>query len=149
MNSGTYLAEVKDCKVGKDKKGFMLITLKIEVIVEGGKEILYKNLSFSGKAKEYSLKALAICGWHGTTTSDLIGSENFQPVEIEVVVVDEEYNGKMHPVISFINVPGGGGNFKGLSKDELLKSGMEEDLASQIKNLGVEPRVVGGSDIPF
>lgn len=81
--------------------------VKIVMQLEGGGSLTWTGW-LTGGATEITVKALRAMGWQGDDLSDLstVGS-----VDCELVVEEEEYNGKWYPKIKFVNVPGGGAKF--------------------------------------
>lgn len=58
----------------------------------------------SEKAFDRTIESLRICGWTGDDLADLAGLDTN---EVNLVVKNEEYNGKTYPKIQFVNRPGG------------------------------------------
>ena len=146
---GKFLAHVIGSNVSKDKNGVPLICLEIEAEEFGTKQKFWKYLSFAGGAKKYSLITLGICGFHGETLADLIGTDNFQPVEIEVVLeMMEDGKGGTKLGIKYINDPDS--VQKGMTKDEAKL--MNVNIAAEMAALNIHPRlcrVPKEEEIPF
>ena len=146
---GKFLAKIVDSNVSKDKNGVPLVCLTIEAEEFGTKEKFWKYLSFAGGAKKISLINLGICGFHGETLADLIGTDNFQPVEIEVVLemMDDGKGGKKLGV-KYINDPDA--VQKGMTREEAKM--MNVNIAAEMAALNIHPRLCSvpkDDTIPF
>lgn len=102
---GKYVAQVVSHKIGTASTGTEQIELEFFVPLENDNVRAF--LYFSEKAWQRSVEALKVCGWDGVdfATLDGLGS-----TEVEIVVDEEVYEGKVRYKVKWINPSGGGGS---------------------------------------
>ena len=111
--AGTYIANVEPTSFGwfdKSSKGTPSIRLKL-VIAEGpetGRSIDY-HAWLSDNAVDNSIRTLAEAfGWDGDLISLQNGHDPFSGKDVEIVVENESYNGKLRTKVRWLNALGGG-----------------------------------------
>lgn len=135
MDNGTYRAKVLNNVFAKSQnKGTPSIKIKVETAFNLKDpntpvvEHLYGDLYLSDKAYENSFNTLENAfGWAGDNLIELNDPDRLAGVEVDVVVENEEYDGKTNPKIKFFNKPGGG-QIKQLDANDV------DDFMSTISN---------------
>lgn len=94
LPTGIYTARVirgsEQYAVSKNGDLQLALDMRIETPEFQGEEMT-TVLQFAGKAKEWSLKKLRLCGW---STNDIDNLAGIDANPVPVRVFDEEYNGK-------------------------------------------------------
>jgi hypothetical protein len=99
-----YLARAKDWALSETSKGDAQIVVYFEISTpEAEMAAITWYGYFSEKAWERTVESLRHCGWQGADLTDLSGLGD---KEVELVIEDEEYDGKVRPKVRWINKPG-------------------------------------------
>jgi hypothetical protein len=120
MQAGRHLVTVISTKLGKAGTGKEQIAVEFQ---NGRGEHATWYGSFSEKALPYTLKALENCDWDGESdgwnVSVLCRKGSIVGHEAEIVLEEEEYQGKARIKVSWVNRvgEGGGGMKEVLSED--------------------------------
>lgn len=117
VKPGTYLAHVKEYGVIPPKAEGKAPKVTITFEVGGGDTITYFG-AMSPEGAEYTMKNLLRCGFKSDDLSALASEGAFDGREVEIVVANEEYNGKSYTKVKWIN-EAGGQKFKTLAKNEV------------------------------
>lgn len=162
---GTYAAVATDHQWGKSKSDKTQIVIVFQILdgPQTGQYITWYGY-FSGKAAKITMKALRTCGWKGDDLAEL-GVLNQR---VSIVVEHEEYEGKTHAKVQWINPPGGGIALKNpLAPNDLrmfaaqMKAKCAEvgEVAGEKvevqrteappQDFGEEPPPIGDGEIPF
>lgn len=109
IETGKHLAKIVDCGIKKSKAGNNMAFLAFE-LSETGQRITWNGSLKEGKAQEITLKTLLSCGFNGDWEAFASApAMNFifanPDKEFELVVVEEEWSGKVFPKIQYINDP--------------------------------------------
>ena len=90
------------------EKNTPCLSLKWEVKVDG--EHVYSSHWLTDAAFPYTMKLLTeVLGWDaGDDLNDWNGTGNFVGMECDLVLAEEEYNGKVSTKVKFVNRKGGG-----------------------------------------
>lgn len=115
ITAGKYTARVEAFRAGMHTKkdtGETFPKIELDFLVTAppsaeGEHITH-TLYFSPRGKpELGFKALTACGWDGVSEDELDGLGS---VDVELVVEEREYNGKMYPQVKWVNsLQGAGG----------------------------------------
>jgi hypothetical protein len=100
---GTHRARAGEVALGVKKSGKEHVAVMF-TITQGdakGRTISWDGY-FSDGAVVRTLESLRHCGWTGETLGDLSGIGD---VEVDLVIDDEEYNGKTYDRVKWINKP--------------------------------------------
>lgn len=73
----------------------------VTFLLEGGQRLTWYGY-FTEKTEERTFESLRYCGWEGTDLSDLTGIDRN---EVELVVEEEEYDGKVKSKVQWVNRP--------------------------------------------
>ena len=121
IEPGTYKAKLIDYGITESSNGKPTVVLKF--INENGDEISHW-MYLTEKAQPYTAKTLMVFGYNGEDLTQLAaGTEGGlldTTKEVEIVMENEEWEGKTRCKVKWINEPGGGG-FKKLAKAEATK----------------------------
>lgn len=134
MPVGRHVAKVRGQVVlGRTSKGKEQIVVQFEN-AEGQHATWYGF--FSSAALPYTLERLETCGWDGEAdgwnVSKLHRSDKLAGNEVELVIEEEEYDGKKTPKIRWINEVGGGAVADPMDSEEASRFG--EELAQTIRS---------------
>lgn len=106
-------ARAKSTSVGESKSnGNLQVGVLFEITDPSqpeGSTITYYG-TVTEKSLEYVYAALQVCGWKGDMLSDfddLDDASKLLPNEVELIIEDEEYKGRMTPKVKFVNRIGG------------------------------------------
>lgn len=99
MGCGTHIAKVKNAVLSESSKGTPQVILSFQ---NQAGEHIDAYLYLSDKALERTEKALRACGWVGDDISELM-RDGVDLKEVEIVVEDEEYDGKVRTKVKWIN----------------------------------------------
>ena len=112
MKPGKYIAKARSGRLAHTGTGREQIALDCAT-VDTGETITWYGLfgdepvTDAGETiTDLTFKALRVFGWKGNDLTDLAGIENN---EVELVVVHEEWKGKVSSKVKFVNKPGGMG----------------------------------------
>jgi hypothetical protein len=108
--AGKFLAKCtgeKDVQFGYTKNNHEQIALEFELLNEGyeGQRVQWFGTFANEKSIEIAVKALRACGWQGDNLTDLSGIDQN---EVELDIGYEEYLGKRHLRVRWVNRPGSG-----------------------------------------
>lgn len=105
INPGTYVAKAESYDFGVSDKNteFVTVTFRIEEGENIGERINW-NGYFTEKTTQRTLESLRYCGWSGDNVADLSGIEKNL---VQIVVKNEEYQGKTYTKIEWVNRLGG------------------------------------------
>jgi hypothetical protein len=115
--NGVFAARAEAAQLTKTSKGDPQVLVVFEILSPGpqqGSKIGWYGF-FTPKTQERTLEALYACGWHGPDLTDLSGVGDR---EVEIVVEEEEYQGKVRSKVRWVNVPGRGANISPLPVNE-------------------------------
>ncbi len=106
MENGTYRAKGIQGALGKTKGGKERVAVSFQLLdAEGNptQPIAWFGY-FTEKTFDRTIQALRLCGWEGDDISDLTGIDRN---EVSLVIENEEYEGKVHAKVQWVNAPGG------------------------------------------
>lgn len=128
LQPGYYRGRAIEWGLGKTEKGTRHVAVRFQTLDEQerpGESIAWYGY-FTDKTTERTLESLQHCGWEGTDITDLSGIERN---EVQLVVQHEEYEGKVHARVAWVNRPGGGG----IAIKAPLDEGEKADFARDVK----------------
>lgn len=100
-----YTAKAKAWGLGETDKGTEEIAVEFEILTEGAHvERITWHGYFSDKTWERTVESLRYMGWEGNDLADVQGLDMN---EVELVVEDEEYQGKVYAKVRWVNRMGG------------------------------------------
>lgn len=124
ITPGTYVAQPVDCGISETKKGNpqTFVTFFIPQIE---KKITWFGGLTSEKAIEITGAALIRCGFRGTDLSALTQGVSVldQNKQVELVIENDEWEGKIYTRVKWVNEVGGG------LKDKLDQAGAAQKMA--------------------
>lgn len=125
-------------QLGYTSKGTEQIVVEFELLDEqwAGRTMTWYGF-FSEKTQERTIESLRIAGWSADDLTDMTG---LGMSEVSLAVDHEEYKGKMHASIAFVNKPGG---LKSPMSDAQRKA-----FAARMKGAAVASRVNGANGAP-
>jgi hypothetical protein len=92
-------AQVDHSQLGESSKGTPRVEVAFNFLDEHGEGIVYMGYLTKGSI-ERTVKDLRTMGWKGNDPGDLSGID---ANEVELVVDDEEYNGKRYDKVKWVN----------------------------------------------
>lgn len=98
LPDGTYLATALEATLGAADTGTPYIGVLFH-LKEAGTKLTWRGF-FTEKTQERTIDALRACGWKGDDLSE-VGFPTGN--EVEVVVKNEEWEGKVYPRILWVN----------------------------------------------
>lgn len=105
MMQRKYLARAKDWALSETKNGTEQIAVYFEISTpEADIPAITWFGFFTDKTWERTIESMRICGWTG---SDLTKIEGLDANEVELVIEDEEHEGRVRPKVRWVNKPGG------------------------------------------
>ena len=116
IEAGTHVARVIDVELGESRNGKEQLVLKFQIIDENDPdygETINAYRYFTGGAAEWTIKDMRTCGWTGYDMFSLT-ADDF-PNDVEIVVENEEYNGKVYTKVRWINPIGGRPGIQGVT----------------------------------
>jgi hypothetical protein len=128
LEKGFYRARAVEYALGKTEKGNRQVAVRFQTFDSEdrpGEQITWYGY-FTEKTAERTLESLQHCGWEGDDITDLAGIERN---EVQLVVEHEEYEGKTHARVAWVNRAGGGGIAIKAPLDEAEKV----DFAREVK----------------
>jgi len=147
MEPGKYNAKVVDYFMSETRAGNPQVVLKF--MMEDGNTI-YHYMSLSEKAQPYTAKTLAVLGYEGQDVNLLADGPKTNILNlsktVELVLDNEEWNGKVNLKVKWVNELGGT-NFKKLAKEEAAKKLIGVDLRGHLAELKAQG--VGTSEDAF
>lgn len=147
-------------QLGESTNGKEQVAICFE-LTEGefaGRRLTWFGYFATDKNSENTLKALRNCGWKGSDLWDVTKQELNQPVSL--AIEEEEYEGKWHNKVNWVNSPNGGGiklekpmdQLKARSFAERMKAkamAVPEVKAVQRSQQDQEQKRTGTDDVPF
>lgn len=106
MENGTYRGKALGAVLGETSKGNEQVAIEFGFFDVENARLTYFG-TFGEKALEHTLKALRAAGWKGDDLSDLSSIGGPDAPEVDLVVENEEYEGKVRPRIRWVNPRGG------------------------------------------
>jgi hypothetical protein len=108
-NPGRHSVKVAAHMLGRSGTGTHHVAVLFED--EAGDRITWYGY-LSDKAIERTVASLQVLGWdpaeHGGRIDSLNGTDLLVDADAEIVVENEEYEGKVRPKVKWVNAPGGG-----------------------------------------
>jgi len=161
MEPGKYIAKIDSYKIDtKGQKNTPCLTVKFTVTETG--QSVYWDAWLTEKTIDRVIKTLGDTKLLETKNfADLAkGSGLSKDQEVEIVVVNEEYNGKTYSKVDFVNVIGGGAMKSGLAEAEAISvlSGLnidatimayEQKTGNKIEQSSPKTESFAADDIPF
>jgi hypothetical protein len=102
---GTFRAKAKSWGLGESGTGKEQIAINFDILTEGAE---FKSLNWYGyfteDALERTVESMRHCGWTGVDVADLSGLDTN---EVDLVVDEEEYQGKLQTKVKWVNRVGG------------------------------------------
>lgn len=134
---GVYRARAIQAALGQASTGSTQVAVEFDILTEGmeGQHITWFGY-FTDATFERTVEALRTCGWQGDDLSDLAGVD---ANEVDIVVEQEEYNGKVSAKVKWINKPGGMALKAPMSTDQA------KQFASEMKGRILSLRKGGGA----
>jgi hypothetical protein len=159
LADGRYRARGVRAELGLTSKGNEQVGVELQLLGDGYEAV---KLSWYGYFTDASfpitIKALRALGWAGDDLSDLSGIDTN---EVELVVENEEYEGKVRPKVQFINALGGLGmkepmpedrkkSFAAAMRDRIKAAELANGQRKPVqKPLGPPRAQPSADDIPF
>jgi hypothetical protein len=109
-NQRIYKGRAVSWGLGTTEKGNPQIAVTFVITTAGAdlEEITWYGY-FTDKTEERTIQSLRYCGWQGDDFTNLDGmNEN----EVELVIEDEDYQGKTYTKVKWVNRPGGSAALK-------------------------------------
>lgn len=104
-NQRKYAARAKEWALGETAKGGEEVVVHFEILTPDAEMSAINWYGyFTDKTWERTIESLRICGWTG---ADLQSLDGLNANEVELVIEDEEYEGKMRARVRWVNRPGG------------------------------------------
>lgn len=132
IENGTYpaIAIPEQSALGESSKGTPCVEVRFQF--QGPADLYGQHIVWYGYLSENALKStvkgLRACGWQGDNLEDLstIGAK-----EVELVIENEEFDGKTRAKVRWVNQPGGGATSVPL--DPAKKKSIAAMLRNQIR----------------
>ena len=119
MKNGTHKPKPIRAILGESGTGKEEVGVEFEIDAgDGPPERIWWYGFFTEAATPWTLKALRTCGWLGSDLSDLSTINPDNGADIEIVVEEEEYEGKVRQKVKYINGGAGVGMKKPLDSAE-------------------------------
>lgn len=118
MSTRKYVARAEQWGLGETDTGKEQVAVGFQILTQDA-DIPYITWHgyFTDKAADRTIESLRICGWEG---DDLTNLQGLDKNEVELVIEDEEYDGKVRPKVRWVNRVGGSLALKApLSGDKL------------------------------
>jgi hypothetical protein len=129
--NGTYRGRAVDGGLGKAGNGNEQVAISFELLGDGPEKGLHVTWygSFSEKAEEITFKALRACGFTGIdlTVIDNFATSGLNANEVELVIEQEEYNGKTQTKVKWVNAT------RGLALKTRLEPAEASSFAARMK----------------
>lgn len=103
LANGNYLARAVSAQLGMTKSGKEQVAVTFRLKMDLSKTITWYGY-FTDKTTERTIESLRFCGWIGVDLTDLSGIDR---EEVELVIANEEYEGKTSPRVQWVNRVGG------------------------------------------
>lgn len=103
---GKYKARPTAWGLSESKNGHEQFAIGFEIVdgSEAGSTITWYGGFVNDMAVDITIKGIKACGWTGSDLSNV----DLPGTEVQLVIVHEEYNGKVSAKVKFINGPGQG-----------------------------------------
>jgi hypothetical protein len=126
-NKRFYAAQAESWTLGRSSTGKEQVAISFLVLTEGA---THERLTWYGYFTEHTfdrtVETLRTCGWQGDDLSDLSGVEQNK---VSLVVVDEDFEGKVTARVAWVNRTGGGPSVK-----EVLEGNEAKAFAAAMKD---------------
>lgn len=106
IDAGDYRAKAVGAQLGETSNHNEQIAIRFALLDFPGQHITYYG-TFTEAAFEYTMGAIRVAGFKGEDISDLSSLADGVAPEVILVVIHEEYNGKISSKVRFINSTGG------------------------------------------
>lgn len=109
LSPGTYRARPVSAALGYTMNGNEQIAVTFETLDPAGERVTWYGY-FTEKSSDRTLQSLRYCGWRGNYLADFYGEqlpEGFDQ-EVDIVVEQEEYQGKTYTKVAWVNSGGSG-----------------------------------------
>lgn len=104
-NKRVYRAKARTWGLGESSTGKEQVAVEFEVLTpDAAEHVLTWYGYFTDATWERTVESLRHCGWQG---DDLTQLEDLDANEVDLVVEDEEYEGKAYPRVQWVNRAGG------------------------------------------
>jgi hypothetical protein len=105
MKNQTCLGRAIEWDLGYSESGKeqVAVAFQLEEGVDAGQRITWRGY-FTEKTTERTLQSLRYCGWDGINLADLTGLDKNL---VQLVIENEEYNGKTYSKVAWVNQLGG------------------------------------------
>jgi len=124
-NQRRYRAKAKEWTMSESQQHVPMIVVLFDILTEGAAEsALNWRGSFSDGAADRTIESMRHCGWEG---DDLTQLEGLDRNEVELVVEDEEYEGKTYAKVQWVNKP------RSLSVKNVLEGDKLKAFAAEMK----------------
>lgn len=136
---GTYLATALEATLGAADTGTPYIGVLFH-LKEAGAKLTWRGF-FTEKTQERTIEALRACGWKGDDLSEVSFPAGN---EVEVVVANEEWDGKVHPKIQWVNA------IRGPAVKNAMSAGERKAFAERMRGAVLAyDQSKASSDVPF
>jgi hypothetical protein len=103
-NRRYYRARAIEAGLGESSTGKEQVAVSFEILTEGVPEKFLTWFGyFTDATANRTIESLRHCGWKGDDLTDISGLDQ----EVDLVVEEEEYEGKQHTKVQWVNRPGG------------------------------------------
>lgn len=120
LKPGTYEAVIDNYGMGETKSGLPKVWIKFRVNDEEKNNAFWEGYLHNEKSLEILVKNLITMGFSGTDITLLTDGKSSGALDVnkvlELVIENENYNGKDYSKVKWINTPGG----KGFTKEEAV-----------------------------
>lgn len=124
-NKRYYRGRGKEWTLSESQQGHPMAVVLFDILTEGAAESsLTWRGSFSEAAADRTIEALRHCGFEGDDLTQLTGLDKN---EVELVVEDEEYEGKTYAKVQWVNKP------RSLSVKNVLEGDKLKTFAAEMK----------------
>ena len=151
VEAGTYTAKVIDYGVIENDSGEPIVVVRFSF--DGGKAWAWTGGFGSEKAKERTIKTLMTLGLTDDNLELLCdgpGSNMLNTdMEVEIVITEEEYNGKIRTQIAYVNPIGGRSFGEAASKDKVKVKFGGMNIKGDLAAIGFKKKNTKSGDIPF
>lgn len=143
-----YRATAIEAVLSQSKVGNAMIKVNFQLLDPPHIGLTWNGMLHNEKSTTRTLDTLRLCGWKGDDLSDVAFSpEN----EVSLSLKNEEYEGKQHTRVQWVNAKGDGSGFK---LKDTLSPAEKVAIASRLKGAVLAHKAKGntasgGSDIPF
>jgi hypothetical protein len=117
LKDGIYRARALGAGLGETKSGAEQVAIEFDFLDFEGTRLTYYG-TFSDKAVEHTLRALRTAGWRGDDLADLSSIGGPDAPEVDLVVENEEWEGKVRLKVRWVNPRGGLGMKAALAPDK-------------------------------